>query len=148
MRQFSHAPLDEEKGRVTLHEQIRARVGRLAPFPHHMIETEVELVVSQELSDESPRVSLCARAPKGQKLRAGHLFRRLEGRARRVLIGFGVVDFEGGKHGVLEADVDADDRVDDGSWLVSLERGRDGQVGGGILSGSRVVVSSVPSSRQ
>lgn len=63
MRQVFLAQLEREReGMITLHEQIRPRVGRLAPFPHHVIETEVELVVSQELSDESHRVSSCTRA--------------------------------------------------------------------------------------
>lgn len=68
MRQFLVLHLEKGKGIITLHEQIRARVGRLAPFPHHVVETEVELVVSQQLSDESQSVSVCVYT-RGRKVR-------------------------------------------------------------------------------
>lgn len=92
-------------------KKIRPRIRRLTPFPHHVVETKIELVVGK------------------------HLLRRLKRRSCRVLIRFGVIDLECREEGVFETDIDTNDGVDDGAGLVCFERGGDGEVGGSILQG-------------
>jgi hypothetical protein len=50
-----------------------------------------------------------------------NLFCRVERLASRVLIRFSIVHFQRSKQRVFEADIDADDVVDDGIRFVGLE---------------------------
>lgn len=130
---MSVEPCIEVEGR-TLNEQVRSRVSRLAPLSNDVIQSQIELVVRQHLYPHlvSYRVTLYNGST--------HLLCGVECLASRILICVSVIHLERSKQRVLESDVDTDHGVDDGSLLVRLERGGDGEVCSSVL----LIQSSAP----
>lgn len=89
-------------------EEVGTVVNRLGPLAGDMVETEIKLVEGEVLLGISG------------------------GLAGVVLVGLGVVELNGRKDGVVEAAVHAGDGIGDCMGLVSLERGGNGEAGGGI----------------
>mmetsp|Transcript_1924 Transcript_1924/g.3662 ORF Transcript_1924/g.3662 Transcript_1924/m.3662 type:complete len:203 (-) Transcript_1924:394-1002(-) len=86
-------------------ESVRAVINCVSKLPRDMIEAKIHLVQCQHL---------------GRRLRMG------------VLVDLLIAELDGGKEGILEADVHADHRIDQGVALVRLQGRGDGQPGRGV----------------
>lgn len=106
-------------------EKIRSGISRFTPFPHDVIQSEIELVVREHLQTRKLSVFLTceARTERGsrEERKNTHLFRRIESSSSRILIRFRIVYFESCEERVLESDVYSDDRVNDCSRFVGFE---------------------------